>query len=234
PAEALTALSAAAARGWDTEPWLGDLRHGLYEAALTSTDAADWPTVLAHLAPLPADFRATHLLRRYAEGRLATAAEDWASAAEAFGECVGGGSTDGAGSPPGAAQQPPVDVAGPVAGAPGQGGTVGGVSADAGGSRDVMGDVPGDAGDLRAYARARLCEVRGLWDDALALFGGLAGGFGDVADRVLYARGRAADVRGEWDGVIDGFGRLPDGYADGEVGVRRLYARARLAADQRG
>ncbi|MFD6431976.1 CHAT domain-containing protein [Streptomyces venezuelae] len=186
-AEALTALSTAAAQGWDTEPWLSELRRGVYEAALTATEAGDWPTVLTHLSPLPADYRATHLLRRYAEGRLAAAADEWASAAEAFGECAEGG-----------------------------------------------GDVPADAGDCCAYARGRLCEVRGLWDDALASFAGLPGGLGDVADRVLYARGRAADVREEWDGVIDGFGRLPDGYADGEVGVRRLYARARVAADQRG
>ncbi|QES44466.1 hypothetical protein DEJ49_28805 [Streptomyces venezuelae] len=353
-AEALTALSAAAAQGWDTEPWLSDLRRGLYEAALTSTQAADWPAALANLSPLPPDFRATHLLRRYAEGRLAAAAEDWASAAEAFGECVGGGSGDGrdagqygagagarsgadvpaggrtrgsvetedraAGGPggepedawglgapaeprrraPGDAparaagtvvprnapsgtprrpttdttphvqqqapcavpnrtadatephdtptatprpttgttpqvpQRPPGDVPDRAGGVVGAGGAAGGVFVGARSPRDVMGDVPGDAGDLCAYARARLCEERGLWEDALVLFGGVAGGGGDVADRVLYSRGRAADTRGEWDGVIDGFGRLPDGYAGGEVGVRRLYARARVAADRRG
>ncbi|WAL98544.1 CHAT domain-containing protein [Streptomyces sp. Je 1-369] len=197
--EALTALSAAAARGWDTEPWLGDLRREVYEAALAATAAGDWPTVLTHLSPLPPDFHATHALRRYAEGRLAAAAGEWASAAEAFGECEGGGS----------------------------GGVGGGLAGSAGG-------VPADSGDLCAYAQGRLCEARGLWDDALAVFVGLPAGLGDVSERVLYARGRAADVRGEWDGVIDGFGRLPDGYADGEVGVRRLYARARVAADSRG
>lgn len=192
-AGALADLEAAAAQGWrDAEPFLGDLRAHVYEAALARADAADWPAVLSHLAPLPDGFRATRPLRAYAQGRSAAAAEDWEVAAKAFEEC----------------------------------GSVGGPEA--------AGHVPADARDLCAYARGRLCQARGQWDEALALFGGLPSDVSDVPDRVLYSRGRAADARGEWNGVIDGFGRLPDGYADGEVGVRRLYARARVAADLRG
>ncbi|MEU5686243.1 hypothetical protein DEJ48_08300 [Streptomyces venezuelae] len=245
-AEALTALSTAAAQGWDTEPWLSGLRRGVYEAALSARDSGDWPAVLTHLSPLPPDYHATHPLRRYAEGRLAAAADEWASAAEAFEECVGGGGRDVDGDEDGDGGcggdgQPGADAgagagAGEHANARGRtrepGGRAGRVAV--GGAVGAAGDVPGDARDLCAYARGRLCEMRGLWDDALALFAGLPGGLGDVSDRVLYARGRAADAREEWDGVIDGFGRLPDGYADGEVGVRRLYARARVAADRRG
>lgn len=187
---ALADLEAAAGHGWRAaEPFLGDLRAHVYEAALARVDAADWPAVLSHLAALPDDFRATRPLRQYARGRSAAAASDWAAAAEAFAGCGG----------PGAAEH-----------------------------------VPADAQDLCAYARGRLRQAEGRWDEALALFGGLPSEMGDVPDRVLYSRGRAADARGEWNGVIDGFGRLPDGYADGEVGVRRLYARARVAADLRG
>ncbi|MET8683036.1 CHAT domain-containing protein [Streptomyces sp. NPDC004732] len=206
-AEALTDLSAAAAQGWDTEPWLGDLRHRVYEAALSTTESGDWSTALTHLAPLPEAFRAVRPLRRYTEGQLAASAGDWALAAEAFGQCAGGERQaerdDGV---PGCAADVPSDAA----------------------------DVPSDAGDLCAYAQGRLCQAQERWDEALVRFGGLPSELSDVPERVLYSRGRAADARGEWNGVIDGFGRLPDGYADGEVGVRRLYARARVAADLRG
>ncbi|MFI2615161.1 CHAT domain-containing protein [Streptomyces sp. NPDC018584] len=196
--EALTALSAAAARGRDTEPWLGELRGRVYEAALCATESADWPAALAHLSPLPPGHRAAGALLRYVRGRLAVGAGDWATAAEAFGAAAEGF---------GAAGPEPVDA-----------------------PRDRL---PRDALDLRAYARGRLCQEQGRWDQALTHFEGLPSDLADVPDRVLYSRGRAADERGEWTGVIDGFGRLPDTYADGEVGVRRLYARARVAADLR-
>ncbi|MFF3644348.1 CHAT domain-containing protein [Streptomyces sp. NPDC002564] len=199
-AEALTDLAAADARGWDTEPFLGDLRRRVYEAALTATESGDWPAALTHLAPVPDDFRAALALTYYAQGQLAATAGDWSGAADAFAACAG--AADGGGAE-GAAQ----------------------------GRRP---DTPADARDLGAYARGRVCQAQGRWDDALTLFGGLPSELSDVPDRVLYSRGRAADDRGEWNGVIDGFGRLPDGYADGEVGVRRLYARARVAADLRG
>ncbi|MEU8955175.1 CHAT domain-containing protein, partial [Streptomyces sp. NPDC048518] len=96
-ADALTDLAAAAARDWDTEPFLGELRRRVYEAALTATEAADWPAALTHLTPLPVDYRAVRALRRYAEGKLAAGAGEWAAAAEAFGECVaaGGGGRGG-------------------------------------------------------------------------------------------------------------------------------------------
>ncbi|MET7358086.1 CHAT domain-containing protein [Streptomyces sp. NPDC005562] len=380
-ADALTDLAAAAARDWDTEPFLGELRRRVYEAALTATEAADWPAALTHLTPLPEDYRAVRALRRYAEGKSAAGAGEWGAAAEAFGKCVaaGGGARGGraasgerpfgsragargteagaeAGAEPagredgssgggaatrtragtGAAGQGPfrsgagIGGTGPTAesgadpdaapaasdkrpsgtdprapaedtpsNGPGAHGTDtrAGAEPDAslapadecpssngteprtdclanpasgaatgpadaysvrdgehvqatasaphtyaghplaqGGDRAAVGVVDrvlADAADLWRYARGRLCQARGQWDDALALFVGLPSEVADVPDRVLYARGRAADARGEWNGVIDGFGRLPDAYADGEVGVRRLYARARVAADLR-
>ncbi|CAM5716412.1 CHAT domain-containing protein OS=Streptomyces alboniger OX=132473 GN=CP975_28365 PE=4 SV=1 [Streptomyces alboniger] len=94
--------------------------------------------------------------------------------------------------------------------------------------------MPSDALHLRGYAHGRRCQERGRWAEALGHFGGLPSELLDVPDRVLYSRGRAADERGEWTGVIDGFGRLSDDWAGGEVGVRRRYARARVAADLRG
>ncbi|MGA4845988.1 CHAT domain-containing protein [Streptomyces sp. G5(2025)] len=185
--EALTSVSAAAARGWDTEPLLGELRHRVYEAALRAAESADWPTALGHVTLLPPGYRAAGVLLLYVQGQLAASAGDWAGAAEAFGEA-----TEGHGPGP-----------------------------------------TGDAPHLRVYALGRLCQERGRWAEALAHFAGLPSELADVPDRVLYSRGRAADERGEWTGVIDGFGRLPDTYADGEVGVRRRYARARVAADLR-
>ncbi|WP_447040678.1 CHAT domain-containing protein [Streptomyces sp. DSM 118878] len=192
--DALTDLAAASAEGWDTEPLLSELRHHVYGSALTATEAGDWRTALESLAPMPADYRATVSLRRYAEGRSAMAEGDWATAEKAFGE----------------------------------------VSGEDGPGVVVPEGVVSDAPHLRAYARGRLCQEVGRWSEALGHFAGLPSEVLDVPDRVLYSRGRAADERGEWTGVIDGFGRLPDTYADGEVGVRRRYARARVAADLRG
>ncbi|MEU1145850.1 CHAT domain-containing protein [Streptomyces sp. NPDC005863] len=378
-ADALTDLAAAAARDWDTEPFLGELRRRVYEAALTATEAADWPAALTHLTPLPEDYRAVRALRRYAEGKSAAGAGEWGAAAEAFGKCVaaGGGARGGraasgerpfgsragargteAGAEPAGGEDRSSGVGAATrtragTGAAGQGSfrngagvgiggtgltaesgadpdaapaasderpsgtdprapaedtpsngpgahgtdTRAGAEPDAslapadecpssngteprtdclanpasgaatgpadaysvrdgehvqatasaphtyaghplaqGGDRAAVGVVDrvlADAADLWRYARGRLCQARGQWDDALALFVGLPSEVADVPDRVLYARGRAADARGEWNGVIDGFGRLPDAYADGEVGVRRLYARARVAADLR-
>ncbi|MEV0126014.1 CHAT domain-containing protein [Streptomyces sp. NPDC050703] len=199
--DALTDLSAAAARGADTEPLLSDLRRRVYDSALAAAEAGDWRAVHDLLGPLPDGHRSAGALRRYAEGRSAMAEGDWAAAEKAFEAVAGESSAEGGGA-----------VRGPA-------------SADG---------VPPDAPHLRAYALGRLCQERGHWSEALGHFGGLPSEILDVPDRVLYSRGRAADGRGEWTGVIDGFGRLPDAYADGEVGVRRRYARARVAADLRG
>ncbi|MFE0178109.1 CHAT domain-containing protein [Streptomyces sp. NPDC059002] len=229
-AAALTDLTAAAAHGRPTEPWLSDLRHRVYEAAVTASDTADWPTALTHLTTLPTDYRATRARRRYAEGQLATAAGKWAEAAEAFGDCGGEGAASG--TVRGKQHRPAEAGVGRAASA--DAGGSGGACADSA-QGEVAGDdrVPDDAWWLCLYARGRVCQEEGRWGDAVGWFGGLPSDVLDVPDRVLYSRGRAADARGEWAGVIDGFGRLPDAYADGEVGVRRLYARARVAADLR-
>ncbi|MEW2530100.1 CHAT domain-containing protein [Streptomyces sp. NPDC047071] len=145
------------------------------------------------------------LRRSYACGRAAAEDGDWAAAVAAFEECRSPGN-------------------GPSG--PGGSGVPSG-SGDPGSPAVAHLDADGRC----AYARARLCRERADWDGALAWLGGLADSFADVADQVLYAHGRAADARGAWTGVIDGFGRLPDAYADGDVGVRRRYARARVAAD---
>ncbi|MEU6992692.1 CHAT domain-containing protein [Streptomyces sp. NPDC046465] len=268
-AEALTDLSAAAARDWDTEPHLGDLRRRVYEAALTAVEAELWPAALSHLTQLPDGYRAAWALRRYTEGQLAAVAGDWGAAAEAFGKCAAatesGGESAGAG--PAAvdhaengsrtrgvgARRAASEGVGGAPGGPGRSrerGQAPGVPSGARAPDTPNGTrrpgrpstppgwhpdrVPADARDLCAYARGRLCQAQGLWDEALALFVGLPSEVSDVPDRVLYSRGRAADAREQWNGVINGFGRLPDTYADGEVRVRRLYARARVAADLRG
>jgi tetratricopeptide (TPR) repeat protein len=48
----------------------------------------------------------------------------------------------------------------------------------------------------------------------------------------LYAQGRAACARGDWKAAVLDFGGLPDSHADGDVGHRRKYARARVAEQQ--
>ncbi|KUL54424.1 CHAT domain-containing protein [Streptomyces sp. NRRL S-1521] len=243
---ALTDLSAASAQGWDTEPLLSDLRHRVYDAALAATEAGDWRAVLDLLRPVPDDHRSTGALLRYAEGRSAMAEGDWATAEKAFDGVAGEAESSGeAGQTGQAGEAGQTGQAGEAAqawqtgeaGQAGQTGEAGAVAA--GGVRAVRGSVaadgvPPDAPHLRAYALGRLCQERGRWAEALVHFGGLPSETLDVPDRVLYSRGRAADERGEWTGVIDGFGRLPDAYAEGEVGVRRRYARARVAADLRG
>lgn len=85
-----------------------------------------------------------------------------------------------------------------------------------------------------AYAQGRRCQELWDWGGAVAHLAALPAEFVDVQDQLRYSRGMFADGHGEWEGVIDGFGGLPDEYADGEVKVRRLYARARAAADRRG
>ncbi|WP_405662403.1 CHAT domain-containing protein [Streptomyces sp. RK9] len=85
-----------------------------------------------------------------------------------------------------------------------------------------------------SYAQGRRCQESRDWGAAVAHLAALPIEFVDVQAQLRYSRGMFADAQGEWDGVIDGFGGLPDEYADGEVKVRRLYARARAAADGRG
>ncbi|GAB2717030.1 CHAT domain-containing protein [Streptomyces bullii] len=93
-----------------------------------------------------------------------------------------------------------------------------------------------DAPARRHYALGRACAVREEWDAARDHFAEVPPRLHDLpeppAALLLYARGRAASARGDWKAVVEGFGGLPDSHADGDVGHRRKYARARLAEHQ--
>ncbi|WP_030683672.1 CHAT domain-containing protein [Streptomyces sp. NRRL B-1347] len=227
-AAARTALRAATARAAAERAH----REGDWDAAAQACAEA--------LALCPGD-TATAARAAYARGRSAESAGRWREAATAYAQCAGA---------PGAPGAPPGPVVLDAAlrrsyacgrAAADDGAWAAAVAAfaecrspqDPGsdGSQGPPAAAHLDADGRCAYARARLCRERADWDGALAWLGGLSDSFADVADQVLYAHGRAADARGSWADVIDGFGRLPDAYADGDVGVRRRYARARVAAD---
>lgn len=93
-----------------------------------------------------------------------------------------------------------------------------------------------DASARRHYALGRASALCEEWDAAREHFA-------EVPDRIhdfpeppaplrLYAQGRAASARGDWKAVVEDFGGLPDSHADGDVGHRRRYARARIAEQQ--
>ncbi|WP_405868198.1 CHAT domain-containing protein [Streptomyces sp. NBC_00005] len=93
-----------------------------------------------------------------------------------------------------------------------------------------------DAPARRQYALGRASALCEAWDAAQEHFA-------DVPDRIhdfpepsaalrLYAQGRAAAARGDWKAVVEDFGGLPDSHAEGDVGHRRKYARARVAEQQ--
>ncbi|MGA4838951.1 CHAT domain-containing protein [Streptomyces sp. G45] len=212
-----------------------------YVRARTAEEAGDWHAAAeayracaererrapGHPAGTPL-FADAAVRGAYARGRAASADGDWAAAVAAFAEC---GARDGTDTAPHRRGPTTPHQQGPTT--PGQGPT-------APHQRSLtapQGQAPlphADADARRTYARARLCLADGDWAGALTHLGALPEDFEDTADHLLYARGRHADARGDWDGVIDGFGRLPDAYADGEVRVRRLYARARAAVEERG
>ncbi|MFD9886013.1 CHAT domain-containing protein [Streptomyces alboflavus] len=112
-------------------------------------------------------------------------------------------------------------------------------SAAFGTCREAVADngTAGRGGDVTlrwSYAQGRRCQESRDWGAAVAHLTALPIEFVDVLAQLRYSQGMFADAQGDWDGVIYGFGGLPDEYADGEVKVRRLYARARAAADDRG
>ena len=82
---------------------------------------------------------------------------------------------------------------------------------------------------LVGYAAGRAAENAGAWDEALRRYTDLPDTLLDVGARRCFADGMHADVRGDWNGVTAGFGELPNDFADGEVGRRRQFARAKLA-----
>ncbi len=223
-AEALTDLAGAAARGWDTEPLLSELRVRVYEAALAAAEAADWPSVLAQLAPLPDDHRATRALRHYARGRVAAAGGDWATAAGEFGAC-GAVEDDARGDVP-------ADVQDLRAYAEGR------LCQDEqrwdealvlfGSLPSSLADVP----DRVLYARGRAADTRGEWNGVIDGFGRLPDGYaqGEVGARRLYARARvAADLRGDWAAVLSLLTGVRDEAREGAVAALRRKAEGRLA-----
>ncbi|MER7975332.1 hypothetical protein ABTX35_41090, partial [Streptomyces sp. NPDC096080] len=93
-----------------------------------------------------------------------------------------------------------------------------------------------DAGFRRRYALGRAAVLAGEWGAACEHFAQVPGHVDDFpeppAPLLLYARGRDAAARDDWKAVVEDFGGLPDSHADGDVGHRRRYARARLAERQ--
>ncbi|MFJ2604056.1 CHAT domain-containing protein [Streptomyces sp. NPDC087425] len=93
-----------------------------------------------------------------------------------------------------------------------------------------------DADARRRYVLGRAAAQAGEWDAAREHFAEVPDGIDDfpepTAPLLLYARGRAAAAREDWKAVVEDFGGLPDSHAEGDVGHRRRYARARLAERQ--
>ncbi|MFK4065635.1 CHAT domain-containing protein [Streptomyces sp. NPDC029674] len=224
-AAALADLEAAAARGWrDAEPFLGDLRAHVYETALACVDAADWPSVLSHLAALPDDFRATRPLRHYAQGRSAVAAGDWAAAASAFGQC---GGPEGTERVPGDARDLCTYAQGRLRQAEGRWDD----------AVRLFGELPSglaDVPDRVLYSRGRAADARGEWNGVIDGFGRLPDGYaeGEVGVRRLYARARvAADLRGDWAAVLSLLTGVPDTAREGAVAALRRKAEGRRAEE---
>ncbi|WP_033322595.1 CHAT domain-containing protein [Streptomyces yerevanensis] len=183
PRSALDAPEPGPASLPDLDAWLGVLRQRVHESAVTAAEAGDWNRALESLLLLPDAYEDTLAQRRFAEGRVAEAAGDWAVAAAAYAEA---GHTD--------------------------------------------------APARRHYALGRRCALHEKWDAAKAHFAAVPARIHDFpeppAGLLLYAQGRAAAARRDWKAVVEDFGGLPDSHADGDVGHRRKYARARLAEQQ--
>ncbi|UFQ18796.1 CHAT domain-containing protein [Streptomyces huasconensis] len=230
--EALTALSAASARGRDAEPWLGELRRGVFEAALSAMESADWATALAHLTPLPPGYRAAGALLRYVQGQLAAAARDWAGAAEAFGEAA-----EGYG--PGAGADVPRDRL-PSDAPHLRGYALGRLCQERGDWTEALAhfaELPSELADVPdrvLYSRGRAADERGEWTGVIDGFGRLPDTYadGEVGVRRLYARARvAADLRGDWPAVLSLLTGVPDAAREGAVAALRRKAEGRQAEE---
>ncbi|MFF4252493.1 CHAT domain-containing protein, partial [Streptomyces sp. NPDC001663] len=113
--------------------------------------------------------------------------------------------------------------------------------AEAAGEWSAAAEAYSEAGQPDAQARLRyalgraaaLCEE---WDAAREHFAEVPDHIHDFAEPPealrLYAQGRAAGARCDWKAAVLDFGGLPDSHADGDVGHRRKYARARVAEQQ--
>ncbi|MEV5977646.1 CHAT domain-containing protein [Streptomyces sp. NPDC052114] len=225
-AEALADLAGAAERGWDTEPLLSELSGRVYEGALAAAEAADWPSVLARLAPLPDGHRATRALGHYARGRLAAASGEWTTAAGEFGAC-GAVEEDVRGDVPGDAQDLRAYAEGRLCQEQERWDEA---LVHFGSLPSSLADVP----DRVLYARGRAADTRGEWNGVIDGFGRLPDGYahGEVGARRLYARARvAADLRGDWAAVLSLLTGVADQAREGAVDALRRKAEGRLAEE---
>ncbi|THV39837.1 CHAT domain-containing protein [Glycomyces buryatensis] len=87
-----------------------------------------------------------------------------------------------------------------------------------------------DAENRLDYALGRLAEAAEDWLQASQHYSIMPDRLFDVAVRICYALGRYHDETRTWDLALAGFGELPDSFESGEVGRRRRFARASIAA----
>ncbi|MGW7073978.1 CHAT domain-containing protein [Streptomyces sp. NPDC054871] len=222
--EALADLEAAAAQGWDVEPWLSGLRERMYQEALDAAGVGNWADALTSLGLLPLEYRDVRPRRCYVQGQVAASGGDWPKAADAFAECVvagpavGGGGLDDADALRTYAQ--------------------GRLCQDESRWQDALAcferlssdllDVP----DRLLYARGRVADARAEWAGVIDGFGRLHDTYahGEVRDRRRYARARvAAELRGDWSAVLSLLADVPDTGRAGAVGALRRKAEGRLA-----
>ncbi|MFI6088697.1 CHAT domain-containing protein [Streptomyces sp. NPDC051218] len=223
-AEAMADLEAAAAQGWDAEPWLSGLRERVYQHALESAATGDWPEALVNLGLLPPEHRDVRPRKYYVQGQLAASGGDWSKSAQAFAECVAAGPAE-AGSGLDDAE---------ALGTYAQGRRCqdearwqDALDCFARLSSDLL-DVP----DRLLYARGRVADARAEWSGVIDGFGRLPDTYahGDVRDRRRYARARvAAALRGDWNAVLSLLADVPDTGRTGTVGALRRKAEGRLA-----
>ncbi|MEU5957085.1 CHAT domain-containing protein [Streptomyces sp. NPDC047525] len=222
--EALVDLEAAAAQGWDTEPWLSGLRERTYRGALDAAGAGNWADALADLGLLPPGYRDVGPRKCYVQGQVAASGGEWPKAADAFGECVAAGPADaGCGFDDADALRTYAE---------------GRRCQDESRWQDALAcftrlssdllDVP----DRLLYARGRAADARAEWAGVIDGFGRLPDTYahGEVRDRRRYARARvAAELRGDWGAVLSLLTDVPDTGRTGAVGTLRRKAEGQLA-----
>ncbi|MER5253239.1 CHAT domain-containing protein [Streptomyces sp. NPDC002855] len=222
--EALVELEAAAAQGWDAEPWLSGLRERTYQGALAAAGVGSWADALAGLDLLPPDFRDVRPRRCYVQGQVAADGGDWTKAADAFAECVAAGP-----APAGCGFEDADALRTYAQGRHCQDESRWQDALDCFTrlSSDLL-DVP----DRLLYARGRVADARAEWAGVIDGFGRLPDTYahGEVRDRRRYARARvAAELRGDWGAVLSLLADVPDTGRAGAVGALRRKAEGRLA-----
>ncbi|WP_160507820.1 CHAT domain-containing protein [Streptomyces sp. BA2] len=222
--EALADLEAAAAQGWDAEPWLGGLRERMYQEALDAAGVGNWTDALTSLDLLPLEYRDVRPRRCYVQGQVAASGGDWPKAADAFAECVAAGpAVEGGGLDDADALRTYAQ---------------GRLCQDESRWQDALAcfarlssdllDVP----DRLLYVRGRVADARAEWAGVIDGFGRLPDTYahGEVRDRRRYARARvAAELRADWSAVLSLLADVPDTGRAGAVGALRRKAEGRLA-----